>query len=74
MKDNVVFLDVWTKGEIPVVRLVENTEWDQFETFVVIGKTKDGEHYVACNKSDANAVMALCSKTIHKINNGDYDT
>ena len=63
--ENVVVLDVVTRLPIPPERVVEALGRVEFETLVVIGRTKDGELYRAANTPDLAHVLYLMRLAEH---------
>lgn len=55
----IITLDVITKLDIPVERVIDGAKKADLETAVVIGWDKDGEFYFASNKADGADVLWL---------------
>lgn len=58
----IITLDVITKLDIPVERVIDGAKKADLETAVVIGWDKDGEFYFASNKADGGEVLWLIEK------------
>lgn len=55
----IITLDLITKLDIPVERVIDGAKKADLETAVVIGWDKDGEFYFASNKADGADVLWL---------------
>lgn len=60
--DNVIVLDVETRLDLPVSRVVLGAKINCPETIVVIGYDADGELYLAGTVADAGKVLVLLEK------------
>lgn len=56
---DVVLLNVVTRLDIPVQRVLESALKEDLEEVVVIGYDKEGEFYFASNKADRSSVLWL---------------
>lgn len=56
---DVVILNVVTRLDIPVKRVLEGSLKEDLEEVVVIGYDKEGEFYFASNKADGSSVLWL---------------
>ena len=61
MTDNVHYLEVVTRLDIPVERVLEQAK-DNLSDVVLIGWDKEGEFYFASNKADGGDVLWLLEK------------
>lgn len=61
MTDNVHYLDVVTRLDIPVERVLEQAK-DNLKDVVLVGWDKDGELYFASNKANGGEVLWLLEK------------
>lgn len=60
--DNVVVLDVVTRLDIPVERILNQAVDDGLQDVVIIGWDDEGEFYFASSKADGGNILWLLEK------------
>ena len=61
-KDNVVYLNMPTKIDIPIERVAQGAIDNGLKVLVVCGIDKDGDFYFASSTADLDAVLMLLER------------
>lgn len=73
MAENVTYLDVSTTLDIPVDRVLDGVKDERLEKVAVIGRTEDGDIYLASSVADARDILWLLEKLKLRILNAELE-
>ena len=73
MTDNVTILNCQTKLPLPAERILNGAAKQEFQTLLLIGKTKDGEYYFAGTDSDVGVNLFLLEAARHQLLDGAFE-